>query len=235
MVEIRSLGKRLGKFSLSDISFKVGEGDYLVLLGESGAGKTLLLEMMAGIYQPDEGNILLNGEDLTHKPIQERSFGLVFQDLALFPHFTVRQNIRFPLRMHGSPAESRESRIEEIAAELEIGEYLDRYPNTLSGGQRQRVALARTLVSQPKCLLLDEPLTALDTRLKSEMRNLLKGINEKGQTIIHVTHSYDEAFFLASHIGIISAGRMTQFGTREAVLREPGDPWISDYIRTFNL
>jgi len=235
MVEVKNLTKKLGRFELSNISFSLKAGSYLVLLGESGAGKTLLLELLAGIQHPDSGSVILDGEELTKRSIQHRGFGIVFQDLALFPHLTVGQNIRFPLKMRGFDKETAQDECLRISRQMEIEGLLSRMPHTLSGGQKQRVALARNLVIQPKCLLLDEPLTALDSRLKHEMRFLLKRIHESGQTIIHVTHAYEEALFLSTHIGIIQGGKMNRFGLKEDVLKDSGDPWISDYIRNFNI
>lgn len=235
MIRLKNISKDLGEFRLSDISFEVDSGSYTVILGDSGSGKSLLLEILAGIRYADRGEISVDGEEIQYKTIQERPFGLVFQDLALFPHLTVKQNLAYPFKVRKTDGVTREAGIKELAEKLAITHLLERYPGSLSGGEKQRVALARTLAIRPACLLLDEPLSSLDARIRKEIRSLLRWINNEGQTIIHVTHDYQEALALASHIGIMEAGRLIQFDRAETVLRDPVNTFTASFtgIRNF--
>ncbi|MCK9324959.1 MAG: ABC transporter ATP-binding protein [Bacteroidales bacterium] len=229
MIQLENINKSVGNFTLRDISLSIEQGSYTVILGDSGAGKSLLLEILAGIRRPDSGKILVDGVEVQDQPIQERPFGLVFQDLALFPHLSVRENIAFPLKMRRMSKLDVDQIIHELALRFEISQLMERSPNTLSGGERQRVALARTLAPKPNCLLLDEPLTALDTRIRQEIRGVLRNLNRSGLTIIHVTHDYQEALTLATHIGILEGGRLIQQGTAEEVLRNPINTFTASF------
>ena len=235
MLRTERLSKRLGGFSLREISLAVGRGDYYVLLGRSGAGKTQLLELICGLMAPDRGKVFLDGEDITNKRVQQRSIGMVFQDLALFPHYTVRDNIIYPLKIMGLTLKERIERVQKVAEEMNITSLLLRHPDTLSGGEKQRVALARTLVTDPKILLLDEPLASVDASLKDSIRRLLRRLNRNGQTIVHVTHDYGEAISLASRVGVIHNGSIIQEGTPAEVFNHPVNRFVARYagIRNF--
>jgi len=206
ILEIRDLKYSVGNFTLPPLNLTVTEGSYTMLLGPSGSGKSVLLELIAGLRKPNGGAIYLDGVKINTFPPSGRSVGLLFQDYALFPHITVYQNIGYALRLRHSPKETIRHEVEKLAQEFEIESLLTRYPDTLSGGERQRVALARTLIVRPRLLLLDEPLSALDASLRSASRAFLKKINLSGQTIIHVTHDQQETEELATHcfeLGII--------------------------------
>ncbi|MFH1320793.1 MAG: ABC transporter ATP-binding protein [Bacteroidota bacterium] len=221
MLKIENISKNLEGFSIKNLNFSVDTGDYFVLLGVSGAGKSLILELIAGLINPDSGNIILDSKDITNDRIQKRQIGLVFQDYAVFPHLSVKENIAYPL--HGKNLDSSElhQRVEQLAEEMNISHLLHRKPDTLSGGELQRVALARTLALKPKLLLLDEPLASLDVQLRNELRGLLRKINRNGQTIIHVTHDYEEAISLANRIAIIHDGTIIQTGNPKEVFQHP--------------
>ena len=207
MLRTEKLCKRLDTFLLQEISLEVSKGDYYVLLGRSGAGKTQLLELICGLTPPDKGKIFLDGEDITRKRVQDRGIGLVFQDLALFPHFSVKDNIMYPLKVMKLPLKERVDRVQRTAGEMNITDLLLRKPENLSGGEKQRVALARTLVTQPKILLLDEPMASVDASLKDSIRRMLRRLNRNGQTIVHVTHDFGEAISLASSIFVVETSR----------------------------
>lgn len=235
MLKTDRLTKRLDSFWLRDISLEVPRGGYYVLLGRSGAGKTQLLELICGLMPPDGGTIFLDGEDITRKRVQDRGIGMVFQDLALFPHYTVKDNIMYPLRVMKMPLSERVERVQRAAAEMNITGLLLRKPVNLSGGEKQRVALARTLVTRPKILLLDEPMAAVDASLKDNIRRMLRRLNRNGQTIVHVTHDYREAVSLASLVGVIHNGRIIQQGTPDEVFTRPASRFVARYagIRNF--
>lgn len=206
------------------------QGDYFILLGESGAGKSMVLETIAGLVAPDSGKILIEDKDVTYEKIQNRPIGLVFQDHAVFPHLTVGENIAYSLHGKKMSREEKHEIVKTIADELEIPGLLNRKPGTLSGGELQRVALGRTLIQQPACLLLDEPLSSLDTRLKGDLRRLLREIHRKGQTILHVTHDYEEALSLATRIAVIDKGEIIQSGTPSAVFNHPKSEFVAHFI-----
>lgn len=235
MLELRNVTVTFPGFSLNNISFKVAAGEYFILLGESGAGKSLLLEAIAGLTKVKSGNIILHEKDITHEKIQQRGVGLVFQDLAVFPHLSVNENIAYPLKGKHLTRSEKENIINEITGTLQITHLLNRRPSTLSGGELQRVALARALVQKPKILLLDEPLSAIDSKLRSNLRALLRQINRMGLTIIHVTHDFDEAVSLANHIAIMNQGSIVQSGTPQEVFGNPANGFVAHFtgIRNF--
>jgi molybdopterin-binding protein len=235
MIRIENISKRFKDFELSNTSLEIPEGEYVVLLGDSGSGKSVLLEIIAGLVKPDHGRIFLNDHDLTDEPIRSRPFGMVFQDLALFPHLSVYENLAFPLKNRHWPKTEINAKIRELAEKFEITQILYRYPIGLSGGERQRVALARTLAIRPACLLLDEPLTAIDARIRKEIKSVLRNLHRGGQTIIHVTHDYQEAISLATRIGILENGKLIQYGPAPDVLRNPVSPFMASFtgIRNF--
>ncbi len=229
MLRIKNINVKLDKFELSNISLNISKGEYFVLAGPSGSGKTILLEVLAGIYKiKNSGKITINGIDITNKKIQDRNLGLVFQDNTLFPHFSVKKNIEFALKQKNKKAES-EKKLNDICKQLMLNDLLDRNPKTLSGGEIQRVLLARTLASNPKVLLLDEPLSGVDTHKKDILKRLLRELNRNGQTIIHVTHDFEEAFSLASKMGIMHNGKIVATGSPEDILRNPGNKFIARF------
>lgn len=234
MLELRDISVTLGNFSLKSINITVEKGEYFILLGVSGAGKSMVLETIAGLLSPGKGSIFLDGRDITHEKIQKRSIGLVFQDHAVFPHMTVRENIAYPLHgMHKSPSEKKD-KILKIAEQISIASLLSRKPATLSGGELQRVALARTLIQEPKVLLLDEPLASMDTQLRSELRGLLRRLNRSGQTIVHVTHDYEEALSLGGKIAVIHNGEILQTGFPMEVFQQPRSEFVAHFTGAKN-
>jgi molybdate/tungstate transport system ATP-binding protein len=230
MLRIEGLSKRLGNFSISDISFDVAGGEYFILLGASGVGKTILLEAITGILPVDEGRIMLEGRDITRERIQKRRIGLVFQNQTLFPHMSVRGNIEYGLRSKGIGRGPATERIGAVARDLEITGLLGRNPETLSGGEAQRVALARVLVTEPACLLLDEPLTSLDVAARSGMRALLRRLNRNGMTMIHVTHDYEEAVSLGTRIGVMEGGTIAHVGSPGEIFHRPASEFVARFI-----
>lgn len=230
MLRVERLSKRLGNFSISDISFDVAEGEYFILLGASGVGKTILLETITGMLPPDGGRVVLNGRDITHERIQKRRIGLVFQNQTLFPHMSVRGNIEYGLHGGNVGRGAVAGRVEVITRDLEITELLRRKPDTLSGGEAQRVALARALVTKPACLLLDEPIASLDVAARSGMRALLRRLNRNGMTMIHVTHDYEEAISLATRIGVMEKGTISQIGTPKEIFQRPVSEFVARFV-----
>lgn len=235
MLKLDNVSKRLGQFSLSDISIEISEGEYYVLLGRSGSGKTQLLEVIAGLNEPDSGKIWLNGEDITRKKIQKRKIGLVFQDFAIFPNMTVFGNIAYPLHSSGIDRKMIAEKVRNISDEMNISHIINRNTHNLSCGELQRVAIARTLVTSPELLLLDEPMASIDASLKDDIKKVLRQLNKKGLTIIHVTHDYREAVSLASRVGVIHNGRIIQEGIPDKVFRKPVNRFVARYagIRNF--
>jgi len=234
MLEIKNISKSFPNFSLKDISLKVEKGDYFVLLGGSGNGKSVLLEIIAGNTKVDSGKIILNGNDITLEKIQKRNIAFVYQDQALFPHLKVFDNIAFSLRHKKSTSTEIKNKVIELVELVGVTNILYRKPATLSGGEAQRVALARALATQPECLLLDEPLSNIDTQLRYELRSLLRKINRQGQTIIHVTHDYEEAVSLASKLAVIEQGKIVQTGTPEEIFLYPKSEFIAKFIGVKN-
>ena len=235
MLKLEKIYKKLGKFALSDINLEVCEGDYFVLLGRSGSGKSQLLELIAGLSTPDSGSVLIDGKDVTMVRIQERRTGLVFQDYAIFPNMTVAGNIGYALHGVKLSAREKEEKIRAISSELNVVHLLGRNTHNLSGGELQRVALARTLVTSPRLLLLDEPLSSIDASLKDDIRRLFRRLNRNGLTIIHVTHDYNEAVSLAGKVGVIHNGRIIQTGPPDEVFSRPANRFVARYagIRNF--
>ena len=230
MLRVDRISKRLGNFSIRDISFDVAEGEYFILLGASGVGKTILLETITVILPPDEGRITLKGNDITHERIQKRRIGLVFQNQALFPHMSVRGNVEYGLSGGRVGRRIAAGRVEAIARDLGITELFRRKPETLSGGEAQRVALARALVTEPACLLLDEPIASLDVAARSGMRALLRKLNRSGMTMIHVTHDYEEAISLATRIGVMEEGTISQIGTPREIFQRPASEFVARFV-----
>src|SRR5665647_525402 len=235
MLRLININRRLGDFALTDINLEVSDGQYYVLLGRSGSGKTQLLELIAGLEHPDTGTIVLDEMDITKQRIQDRKVGIVFQDYAVFPHMTVFGNIAYPLRVRKANKKYIAEKVEKVAETMNIKQLLERSTNKLSGGELQRVALARTLITSPRLLLLDEPLSSLDTSLKDDLRGLLRNLNKAGQTIVHVTHDYGDAISLAKRVGVIHNGRIIQEGSVDEVFNKPSNRFVARYagIRNF--
>jgi ABC-type Fe3+/spermidine/putrescine transport system ATPase subunit len=229
MLKLENISKKLGNFNLSGISMEIRKGEYYVLLGRSGSGKTQLLELIAGLNDPDSGKIWLDNEDITTRKIQERNIGLVFQDYAIFPNLTVFGNIAYSLHCRKTNKATINKEVTGVAKELNINHLLNRYTNNLSGGELQRVALARTLITSPRLLLLDEPLASIDASLKDDIKRTFRQLNRKGLTIVHVTHDYSEAVSLATKIGVIHNGRIVQEGKPDAVFGKPANRFVARY------
>lgn len=231
MLCIESLSLRLGEFMLRDVSLAVQPGEYFIVIGPTGAGKTILLETIAGIHRPDSGRILLDGREITTLEPRERKVGMVYQDYMLFPHLTVRENIAFGLKQQNVPKKDQHRAVEEMSAMLGIGQLLDRFPETLSGGEQQRTALARALVLKPGILLLDEPMNALDSRSRQLLRHELAAIQKRtGTTIVQITHHFEDVYLLADRIAIMRNGRIVQTGEPSEVFLHPADGFVAEFL-----
>ena len=237
MIRLADIAVRAGVFRLELEALTLGDGEYLVVLGPTGAGKSVLLETIAGLRTVERGEIWFGGEDVTAQPPERRATGLVYQDYALFPHLSVRKNIVFglPSRSAAARVQGRQA-VDEMAAMLGIGDLLERHPETLSGGEQQRAALARALVRRPRVLLLDEPLSALDPESRMRTQELLREVHaELRPTIVHVTHHFDEAVALADRLAILIGGRLRQLGAPREVLRHPQDPEVARFLGIPNI
>jgi len=230
MLSVRRICKSLGDLAIKDISFDVHPGQYFVLLGASGVGKSVLLETIAGLSQPDAGRVFLDGRDVTGSQIRQRRIALVFQNSTLFPHMTVYDNIAYPLKCKKLNGSQVRQRTAELAEDFAVGHLLNRNPRTLSGGQSQRVSLARAVASRPRCLLLDEPISSLDVKSRPQIRALLRRISTTGQAIVHVTHDYTEAASLGTHIAVMEDGQIAQTGTAEEVFQRPKSDFIARFV-----
>lgn len=234
-IEIRDLVKTFAGGSIvavDDIDLKIGSGEFVVLVGPSGCGKTTTLRSICGLEQPDSGSIFLNGEDITYRSPKDRDLAFVFQDIALFPHMTVRENIRFGLDMATDLSrQEKEERVRTAANMLGIGEMLDRKPAALSGGQQQRVSIGRAMVTEPAAFLLDEPFSALDANLRDRMRTEVKQLQrELGTAMIFVTHDQEEAMTLGDNIIVMDRGEIMQQGTPYEIYNEPENQFVAEFI-----
>ena len=236
-VRLESVTKRFGEVRAVDgIDLDVADGEFFSMLGPSGSGKTTTLRMIAGFELPTEGRILLHGEDVSRKPPFERDVNTVFQDYALFPHMTVAQNVEYGLLVKKVPRDERARRVSEALRMVRLDGFDARKPGQLSGGQRQRVALARALVNRPRVLLLDEPLGALDLKLREEMQIELKSIQQQvGITFIYVTHDQEEALTMSDRLAVFSRGRIEQVGTPADVYERPATRFVAGFVGTSNL
>ncbi|MDE5458940.1 ATP-binding cassette domain-containing protein [Bradyrhizobium sp. CSA112] len=236
VLELSTVSKRYGEeLAVDNVSFQVEEGRIVSLLGPSGCGKTTTLRLIAGFEVPDGGDIRIRGECVSTKRPYERNVGLVFQDFALFPHMSVEANIAFGLRERGVPASKFPERIRSVLDLVKMRGYEKRSPQQLSGGQQQRVALARALVTQPSLLLLDEPLSSLDAKLREALRVELRQIlTSAGTTTIIVTHDQSEAMSLADHIIVMSKGRIMQRGSAEEIYSAPANKFVADFVGQSN-
>lgn len=231
-VEVKQLSKEYeGGFRLSDISISLEKGEILTLMGPSGSGKSSLLRNICGLDLPDSGTILVDGNDLTRLPTSKRNVGLIFQDLAIFPHMDVYDNIAFGLRSQKWQAKDVHQRVEELASLLKIEDLLERYPEQISGGQRQRVALARSVAPSPSLLLLDEPLSSLDMQLRSQVRSEIKSFSRKlGLSMIYVTHDHSEGLYMADHAALIFDGKIAQTSSPEELFLSPGSEMAARFF-----
>ncbi len=231
-IELRNLAKSFGTFTaLENLNLEIGDGEFLVLLGPSGCGKTTTMRMVAGLEEPTEGDIYIDGERVNDKRPRDRDLAMVFQNYALYPHMTVGENIGYPLRVQRMARAEREQRVAEAAAKVELGDLLLRRPAELSGGQRQRVALARAIVRTPKLFLMDEPLSNLDAKLRTVMRAQLKHLQrDLATTTIYVTHDQVEAMTLADRIVILNESRIQQIGTPGEIYAEPANSFVAGFI-----
>ncbi|MDD3993383.1 MAG: ABC transporter ATP-binding protein [Desulfobacteraceae bacterium] len=235
MIRVENLSVRLPDFALNGVSFDVAPGEFFTILGPTGAGKTLILESIAGMVPISGGRIRIGGRDVTDLPPERRGIGIVYQDQALFPHLSVIQNIRYGLRYRPKTA-GREAEIDRLVQRLGLQPLLARAVVNLSGGERQRVALARALAVAPEILLLDEPLSALDPNFREEIRDLLKSLHrETGITALMVTHDFAEAHFLATRTAVISGGRIEQVGPVTDVFRRPVSPAVAAFVGMKNI
>jgi multiple sugar transport system ATP-binding protein len=231
-IQLRGIGRSFkSTAAVRDITLDIDDGDFLVLLGPSGCGKTTLLRMIAGLLEPTTGRILLDGDDITDLPSKKRDLAMVFQSYALYPHLSVRRNLAFPLRVQKLGREEIERRVQDVAASLEIDHLLDRKPKELSGGQRQRVAVGRALVRDPKAFLMDEPLSNLDAKLRTQTRQELTALHRRlGATFVYVTHDQVEAMTMATKIVVLDAGRIEQYGTPEDVYDRPESVFVAGFL-----
>ena len=236
-VDIQHVTKRYGSFAaLDNVTITFNDGEFFGLLGPSGSGKTTLLRSIAGFIKPDEGSILFDGEQVESVPVHRRAIGMVFQSYALFPHLTIEENIGFGLDVRRTAREDIKKRVAEMLTLVRLTGLEARYPKQLSGGQQQRVALARALVTKPKVLLLDEPLGALDRRLRQEMQVELKDIQrETGVTSIFVTHDQEEALTLSDRIAIIDQGRLIQVDAPQTVYERPANIFAANFLGDANV
>lgn len=236
-LSLANISKLYGSnYAVEDLSISVEKGEFVTLLGPSGCGKTTTLQMIAGFVEVSNGSISLAGRDITHTKPNDRGLGIVFQSYALFPHMTVHDNVSFGLEMRRMPKAERLERIRAALALVHLDTYADRYPRELSGGQRQRVALARALVIEPPVLLLDEPLSNLDAKLREEMQFELRKIQRKvGTTTIMVTHDQSEAMSISDRIVVMQAGRVTQIDTPYKLYDQPRSTFISTFVGKANL
>ena len=216
---------------LKDLNLEIKKGELLSLLGPSGCGKTTTLRVIAGLMPTCGGSFLLDGQDMTHVPVHARSFGMVFQSYALFPHLSVFDNIAFGLKLRKIGRDEMQRRVEEMAGICGIDAFLDRVPRNLSGGQRQRVALARALVIQPKLLLLDEPLSNLDAQLRVQMRTVIKRIQrELDITTVFVTHDQEECFSISDRVAVMDKGKIVQCDTPQTIYHHPSDEMVARFV-----
>ena len=238
MIRVEKIRKEFGKnaVALDDINLQIEDSTFIALLGPSGCGKSTTLNCIAGLLEPTSGRIYFDDKDVTDLPPKDRNIGMVFQSYALYPHMKVIDNIAFSLKQRGMKKEERHQKAREIAKMLRIEQYLDRKPSELSGGQQQRVSMARALVKNPKILLLDEPMSNLDARLKIEIRDEIRRIQRKTKvTAILVTHDQEEAINMSDRIGVMHEGVLEQLGTPNEVYYQPRTSYVADFVGNANI
>jgi len=235
-LQLENLHRQFGTFkALKGIDISLGEGEFLSLLGPSGCGKTTALRLVAGFDRPNAGRILIEGKDLHGVPPNKRDMGMVFQAYSLFPNMTARQNVEFGLRIRGRDKADRSKRVNDLLELVGLGHASDRYPHQLSGGMQQRVALARALAIEPRVLLLDEPLSALDAKVRVQLREEIRRIQlELGITTLYVTHDQEEALAISDHVAVMYGGVIEQMGTPAEMYTAPKTPFVAEFIGTMN-
>jgi putative spermidine/putrescine transport system ATP-binding protein len=235
-LELQNLHRDFGTVkALDGIEIQLGEGEFLSLLGPSGCGKTTALRLVAGFDRPDAGAIVVDGKDMTRVPPNKRDMGMVFQAYSLFPNMTARDNVGFGLRIRGKKRGDRDGRVSELLELVGLGHAGDRYPHQLSGGMQQRVALARALAIEPRVLLLDEPLSALDAKVRVQLREEIRRIQlELGITTLYVTHDQEEALSVSDHVAVMYGGRIEQMGSPAEMYSAPATPFVAEFIGTMN-
>jgi putative spermidine/putrescine transport system ATP-binding protein len=235
-LDIRQLRKQFGTvIAVDSVDLAVGSGELLSLLGPSGCGKTTVLRILAGFEQPSRGDVLVDGKTMTGVPANRRNMGMVFQAYSLFPTMTARHNVEFGLRVRGVAKDVRAAKATEVLSLVHLEERADRYPHQLSGGEQQRVALARALALEPRVLLLDEPLSALDAKVRVQLRQEIRSIQSRlGITTIYVTHDQEEAFSISDRVAIMSAGQIQQIGRPAEIYRSPQNLFVAEFVGTVN-
>jgi len=235
-VRLENLVRRYGTVTALDgLSLTLAPGELVALLGPSGCGKTTALRLLAGLEEADGGRVVIDGEDVTNLPVNKRNIGMVFQAYSLFPHMVAWENVAFGLQMRGVPTAERKKRALETLELVGLGRFANRYANQMSGGQQQRVALARALCIQPEVLLLDEPLSALDAKVRSRLRDEIRRVQlEVGITTLFVTHDQEEALAIADRVGVMQAGRLEQLGPPTLVYSRPATPFVADFVGLTN-
>jgi putative spermidine/putrescine transport system ATP-binding protein len=236
-VELAGIHKRYGDVAAVDgVDLTVADGEFFTLLGPSGSGKTTTLRIIAGFEHPDAGTVKIGGVDITARPPFTRDVNTVFQDYALFPHMTVADNVAYGLRVRRVDRAERKQRVDEVLERVRLDGYGARKPIQLSGGQRQRVALARAIVNRPQVLLLDEPLGALDLKLRQEMQTFLKTLQrELGMTFLYVTHDQEEALTMSDHVAVFNEGRIVQIGSPTEIYEQPATEFVAGFVGTSNI
>jgi len=231
MIGLIDVSITLDDFSLNKINIEVQSGEFFTIMGPTGAGKTIILELIAGLYVPETGKVVINGNDAINIPPEKREIGFVYQDYALFPHLNVYKNITFGLKLRKISSLIAKEGVKILADMLNIGHLLERFPGTLSGGEQQRVSLARALIMKPKILLMDEPLSAVDPSTRRMLCKLLKEVHKKYQcTVVHVTHDFNEASLLADRIGVILDGEVRQIGTPGKIFGRPQNHDVATFL-----
>ena len=237
ILELKGLTKQFGETDvLKGIDIKVAKGEFITLLGSSGCGKTTTLRIIAGLEEPDEGQVILNGQDITQTPPERRNVNTVFQNYALFPYMNVEKNIGYGLKIKKVPKDEIKRRVSEVLKMVQLEGYEKRKPDELSGGQRQRVAIARAVINQPQVLLLDEPLGALDLKLRRQMQTELKSLQKKlGITFIYITHDQEEAINMSDRIAVMRNGVFEQIGTPNEIYYQPKTSYVADFVGNANI
>ncbi|CDZ40811.1 Spermidine/putrescine ABC transporter ATP-binding subunit [Neorhizobium galegae bv. officinalis] len=233
---LQNIRKQYGTYvAVDDVNLTIAPGEFISLLGPSGSGKTTTLMMIAGFELPNAGKVLLDGKDITKLPSHRRQLGVIFQNYALFPHMTVEENVAYPLRMRRVSKPDVAARVRNVLEQVQLTQFASRYPHQLSGGQQQRVAIARALVFDPPVLLLDEPLGALDKKLRQHLRNEIKSLhNEVGKTMIYVTHDQDEALAMSDRVAVMSDGRIRQVAAPRDIYQKPADLFVAGFVGEAN-